>query len=523
MNKSLQSVTLGMALSLAACGIPAEEPLPIGQSSQAVTPTRVGANYMFWQVKPGDCTSDPATDMSVSGTNLLQTYHLPGVSETARSQLAAMRANGLSSLRLMIWHANAEEDPRGRVNSTGGNLAPQYLSNWEKICTDIKNAGFSQFQIAFGPQIQNNPLDPRYNPATTFNDNWMFIYNVVGVAKNKYGPTVKVDLLNEGAPSAYATDQVQQHLTTYIENMWERYTAHFDASTATVSIADTCATKGTKTTCAGENWDPTRLENLYAIFQRKGKMPGWWQVHAYNNMADALKKSHDSLLQRGDSRPLVVGETFYDDALSASAIASFSGRTISDVLVWPMTRGSMCYAWNISPPYDDGAYGPSVTVYANSFENASDLSGWVKWHNCAAGSWNPDSNISRFYTANANPAPGGGAYDLRLETTSFTAGCQFGGAYALSPAVPATAGTTYRVNNMSRNHTRSGMVSLHFYNSAGSETASAYQPLSADAWHFNADTPLSATAPAGTTSLRVRYSLNEANAVVDMDVLRVTR
>lgn len=70
-------------------------------------------------------------------------------------------------------------------------------------------------------------------------------------------------------------------------------------------------------------------------------------------------------------------------------------------------------AWRPEPP---------VTVYTNSFEGSGDLSGWLIWHNCASGPWSSASNVFRYYTASDSPAPGGGAYALRMRTTGFTLG-----------------------------------------------------------------------------------------------------
>lgn len=166
---------------------------------------------------------------------------------------------------------------------------------------------------------------------------------------------------------------------------------------------------------------------------------------------------------------------------------------------------------------------PPVLVYSNSFESSTSLSGWLIWHNCAASPWTPAGNVFRYYTASDNPSPGGGLYALRMQTTGFTAGCLYPGAYAASPPIAATAGTTYRLENMSRNSNQSGSVGLLFYNTAGSEIGSAHQPFATDAWAYNADAPLVVTAPTGTTSLRIRYGLYTPNGVIDLDLLKVTR
>ena len=162
-------------------------------------------------------------------------------------------------------------------------------------------------------------------------------------------------------------------------------------------------------------------------------------------------------------------------------------------------------------------------MYANSFEAASDLSGWLIWHNCAASPWVAGNNVFRYYTASDYPASGGGAYALRMQTTGFTSGCLYPGAYALSPAIGATAGTTYKIDNMSRNSNQTGELSVIFYNSAGSEIGFANQNWTADAWIYNADPQVVATAPSGTTTLRVRYGLRTPNGVADLDLLKVSR
>lgn len=164
-----------------------------------------------------------------------------------------------------------------------------------------------------------------------------------------------------------------------------------------------------------------------------------------------------------------------------------------------------------------------ATVYSNSFESATNLSGWLIWHNCAASPWVPANNVFRYYTASDNPVPGGGAYALRMQTTGFAPGCQFPGAYAASPPIAATAGTTYKLDNMSRNHTQSGSVGLIFYNITGNEIGFAERTWTTDAWLFNADAQLVATAPSGTVSFRVRYGLYTPNGVVDLDLLKVVR
>ncbi|WP_224372993.1 hypothetical protein [Hyalangium versicolor] len=167
--------------------------------------------------------------------------------------------------------------------------------------------------------------------------------------------------------------------------------------------------------------------------------------------------------------------------------------------------------------------GSCLPINANSFESASDFSSWTIWNNCATdSSW----YVQRFYTLNDNPAPGGGAWALRIHTTGIPAGCVNPGVYALSPFIlpgPTNlAGKTVFVQNQSRNGSGAGTVSIHFYNTYDQELGAGFASWNSDAWLFNADPILSAVAPAYTVKLRIRYGMNSANGYADMDLLRVT-
>jgi hypothetical protein len=77
------------------------------------------------------------------------------------------------------------------------------------------------------------------------------------------------------------------------------------------------------------------------------------------------------LTANGLSQPLVIGETAYDDAGVASAIAQFraeSARPILEVMAWPLRAGRQC---GVSAPYRSDAYiegltgsGPPATLQA---------------------------------------------------------------------------------------------------------------------------------------------------------------
>jgi hypothetical protein len=153
-------------------------------------------------------------------------------------------------------------------------------------------------------------------------------------------------------------------------------------------------------------------------------------------------------------------------------------------------------------------------VYATSFE--SGLSGWTTWTNCAV---EGTSYVVAYNTASDNPAPNGGSYDLRIHTESFAGGCAYPGTYALSPAIVAAGGNHYVLNNYSRNASNVGETHLIFFDSSGTQLSEADATWSTDAWLFNSDPTISAFAPAGTISMKVRYDLLTPDQTADLDLL----
>jgi hypothetical protein len=117
-----------------------------------------------------------------------------------------------------------------------------------------------------------------------------------------------------------------------------------------------------------------------------------------------------------------------------------------------------------------------------------------------------------------------GRWALRLHTTGFTPGCEFPGAYALSPLVAAEAGKTYDVSSWSRNADHAGKVWLIFYNSSGVQLASFSTDLSSDASLFNTDGITGiGKAPSDASHLRIRYDLATPDAYADVDLLLVAK
>lgn len=153
--------------------------------------------------------------------------------------------------------------------------------------------------------------------------------------------------------------------------------------------------------------------------------------------------------------------------------------------------------------------------YDNGFELDSDFpAGWIVWHNCAADSdW--------FVQRDPYPAPNGGSWGLRLHTTAFQTPCDWPGAYAASPPLPAQPGKTYRIETWSRNGGALGVTAILFRNASSTEIGYGEVFWTTDAWEYGADAPLVATAPPGTVDFVVRFGLQAASTYTDLDLLKV--
>lgn len=266
-----------------------------------------------------------------------------------RRQLAAMRAAGIETLRLFLWHMHdASGQAWGVVSSAGGTLQPSVRQNLIDYATDVRNAGFKRLEVVFGPMWTNNPIgfpENQYDPAL-FGENWNLIRTVRPLVK-QYGPaSTHFDLLNEGAPSDYLATKDQ--LAAYDAHIYANYVDAFGNDDVTISSIVA--------------WnDQSRINNLIDALRATGKpLPTWFEIHAGGPtlLAD-LQATDETLTARGLTQPLALGETTYDDAAGAAAIKQFtdqSSRPLAEVMAWPLRAGSSCSAVSVAAPYSAGAY-----------------------------------------------------------------------------------------------------------------------------------------------------------------------
>ena len=334
--------------------------LAAGGSTADPPPVLVGAAYAHW--------ATPAC--SPNGTGIVATYDQTGVRRRVRHQLAAMRAAGIQSLRLLLWHmSDISGQDWGVIPSAGGRLVQPYRSNLINYLSDVRAADFKALTLDFGPEWSNDPIGyPQdvYDPAK-FEENWSFIRDVRPLVK-RFGPAItRIDLLSEGAPSSYLPATLQR-VKDYISEMYRRYVDAFGKSDVTVSAIAPPEPNANISQPEGGH----RLQNLIDAFSASGDgQPGffsvhvstWWHPSAENTLY-GLRQEDATLTADGLSQPLVVSETTYDDPELAGAIQRFrqtSSRPILEVEEWPLRRGSPCKDFSVSPPLRADAYISALT------------------------------------------------------------------------------------------------------------------------------------------------------------------
>jgi len=307
------------------------------------------------------------------GPSVLYDYGQPGVRALVRDQLGAMRAAGAESIRLFLTYDRDTSEAPYFVAARSGRLEEPFRANLIAYLSDARKAGFVRLTLAFDARgsVQPAQVWPRndYEPAT-FAESWSLIRDVRPLLKQYGPPETRVDLLNEGAPGEYLSDQV----SSWISRMYANYVDAFGAADVTVSAGF---------------WPG--MGRLVEALRASGKpMPRWFDVHPRwvpEHALQDLRAIDAELAANGLSQPLVVGEEKYNAPDVAAAIVEFtrtSPRQVEEVMEWPLEHGGAEPANQqtrcISPPYRLDAYAsalkgtpPSTTLIATVSDRAFGL------------------------------------------------------------------------------------------------------------------------------------------------------
>ena len=329
--------------------------------SENPSPPEIGVTYTDLAVS-SDCDLNAAL-------GLLKTYNLLGVRAQARRQLAAMRAAGIDSIRILVWHlSDPADNDTNNLPSAGGFLREPYRTNLIHFASDVRAAGFKSLIVEYSPQWTNNPIGEwgpnglavdRWDPSK-FDENWSFIQDTRSLFK-RYGPAETwFDPESEMAPTDYIDSVLGPRLDDYISEMYRRYVAAFGKDDLIFTVID----KGSPTETV------QRLSHLIAALQATGLgMPPRFGVHpdqsAPSDLAD-LRTADTTLRASGLDQPLVVGEMVSEGPYSAATardIAEFartSNRAVPEVYLWfwrSQDEPHQC----VTPPYRADSYVTALT------------------------------------------------------------------------------------------------------------------------------------------------------------------
>jgi len=275
-----------------------------------------------------------------------------------RDQLFAMHTAGLNSLGLVL---NYTTDPNHVDNHGGavliqpdGTLGEPYRTRLIRYLTDVRDAGFTDVTLRFQPHGPNSPQPwtsggyvDDWDPSLYTND-WHFIEDVHGLAKQYGPPQSHFDILAEGPPSDYNRSQLGSRIDDYIERLYTDYVDAFGNSDVFFSAIDKSPAN-----------DDTILVNLIQDLKASGKpLPSWWGLDIEFNGAIAaqnLAYAESTLNAYRVSGSLALEETAYEDGPVSTAVKNYnatSAHPVVQVEQYPNWGESGC----ASAPYTGDAY-----------------------------------------------------------------------------------------------------------------------------------------------------------------------
>ena len=257
--------------------------------------------------------------------------------------MAAMRAGGVDSLVMFLWHlSEPAANDLNNIPSAGGRIREPFRTNLINCVSDIRAAGFKSLTVNYGPQWTNNPLGD-WQPNGVVNDiwdpqkldeNWSFIQDTRTLIK-RFGPAETwFDPTMEMAPSDYVEQRLPGRLEGYIAEIYRRYMDAFGKDDLIFTVIGKSPEARTTTT--------ERMDNLIRILRSTGLgMPPRFGVHPdQSSPTIGIQAADDALRNNGLGQPLVIGEMVAEGPRSASAardIADFarkSDRIVPQVHLW---------------------------------------------------------------------------------------------------------------------------------------------------------------------------------------------
>lgn len=276
---------------------------------------RGGSNYNWYRVDNTYSSSGALVSCNREPYGVISNYHLQ--SSLINSQLQSMYAAGQRRLRMIIHHAHGLGG--GTIlDSTGGNLSTQHRANLVNFLAAIRNAGFSEILVSFGPvSAFNDPTQWGSWNQAGYDENWSFIQNVRGIVV-ALGLAYKIDLMNEGIPMDGTNND---RWVSYTQKLWAAYKQKYPGSDSV----------------GFSFFDPYQVFNIRRVYGND--IPPTFDIHVYGG-ADSYNQII-TFLQDVEVIPygFIIGEAFYNDqyAYELKQAIDNSGYTVHYITQWPLT------------------------------------------------------------------------------------------------------------------------------------------------------------------------------------------
>lgn len=240
------------------------------------------------------------------------------------------------------------------MDSAGGNLSLQHRTNLQNLLATVKLKGFSEVIISFHPQDYNLPAGGNHDWSGSANDwnnqppgspmgttysnlyqeNFNLILNlrtIIIAAQIAY----KIDLGNELAPPTSDIMNTQQGLWAYyVRRMWMDYNIATGQKSDTLSFSLVTPFRvfGLIDTLNGTGYGQSNVYDVH-IYEN-------YQYNPYGDSYAQYTAYHANFNNRSFAGPLIIGECYYNDVVSAqklkNAILATPSRTVLFLLQWPV-------------------------------------------------------------------------------------------------------------------------------------------------------------------------------------------
>ncbi|WP_440223293.1 hypothetical protein ACQQ2N_19775 [Dokdonella sp. MW10] len=319
------------------CSIAVAATLALGIASPANSQTLSGgSNFNWYQVDRVYNSVGQLTECVREPYGVIKNFHK--VSHLVSAKLNEMRNAGQSRLRMMIFFGNGLSG--GTImDSAGGNLSQQHRDNLRDVLEMIRNKGFSEVVMVYGPQGANAPHNWSSWNQSMADENWSVIKNLHPIIRAS-GLTYRIDLGNEmmTTNSGNIRGQYIKHIWPKYWDMFHRY--YYDS--------------------VGFSFAPGQIDaidNMNSLYGNKFPVMADVHIYPYGNNTEysLLSKAMTKFTQFGTtagSYRFIIGEAYFNDATSAQQFKDKLDNSASNpyiskpwyVLQWPLVRSeaSVC-------------------------------------------------------------------------------------------------------------------------------------------------------------------------------------